>query len=137
VIAQICDSYGKLPSEPCVRRLTWPQVVAIIWHERDEFGAVRFHKPPITTPEDVFREKWRAWGLTEEEVGLKWDEFLTVEGHRWHLEQQQAPDIDAQVAEFQPLLAHQGYVAGDERPKVVGPVSIRNGLSDRDRHLPF
>jgi len=39
------------------------------------------------TAREAFDKRWREWGLTDEQVGYKWDEFMQVEGYKYSLEQ--------------------------------------------------
>lgn len=56
----------------------------------------------VITEEERYRAKWRAWGLTDEEITHHWEEFLVIEGYRDHLERQKIgkEDIDKQVAAY-------------------------------------
>ena len=87
VLAKICDKFRCLPSERRVRRLTWFQVVEIIFHERDEHGIILWKKKRPLTAQEGFEKRWKEWGLTDEQVAYKWDEFLQVEGYKYSLEQ--------------------------------------------------
>lgn len=78
-------------------------MAGIIWYERDEAGNVAMPAPPKRSEEDRFRDKWRAWGMSEEHIDRKWAEFLQIEGFRFSLEQQRVAkdEIERRVAEYQ------------------------------------
>lgn len=43
------------------------------------------------TEEDVFRNHWREWGLAEDAINHKWDEFLQVEAFKDRMERERLP----------------------------------------------
>lgn len=79
--------------------MTWFQVVEIVFHERDERGAIVWGKKEVLSPREAFGKRWREWGLSDEQIGHKWSEFLQVEGYKWGLEQKGVkPDEAAKMA---------------------------------------
>lgn len=58
-----------------------------MFHERDEHGRIVWKNAPDKyTEEDAFRDRWRAWGLREDEITKKYQEFWVIEGYRDSLE---------------------------------------------------
>lgn len=86
-----------------IRKLTWFQITEIVFHERDEKGRIIWGKKEVLTARELFGKRWREWGLSEEIIAHKWDEFLAVEGHKYHLEQRgvKPEEIARQAAEFE------------------------------------
>jgi hypothetical protein len=92
------EPWGLRPWE--IRKLTPQQVKTIFFHERDENGQLIIKAEGETfSEEDGFRAKWRARGLTEEQISQKWNEFWILEGYRDSLERQSLPrdEIEAKV----------------------------------------
>lgn len=86
MLAQVCDKFNVLPTDDRVRKLTHFQIAEILWHDRDEHGGIIVKGRDEPTMEDLFRVKWRKWGLTEAEIDRKWEEFWFIEGERERLE---------------------------------------------------
>lgn len=66
------------------------QVRHVYFHERDENGRVQMREVGDTggaSDEERIKEGWRRrYFLTEEQIELKWAEFLQSEGYRARLE---------------------------------------------------
>jgi hypothetical protein len=56
-----------------------------------------------TTPREAFGNRWREWGLSEENIANKWSEFLQVEGYKDSLERKgmQPDDVAKLATEFE------------------------------------
>lgn len=86
-----------------VGKLTWDQVTEIVYHERDEKGRIVWEKKEVLTARELFGKRWREWGLSDEIIGHKWNEFLQVEGHKFHLEGRgvKPEEVARQAVEFE------------------------------------
>ena len=82
-----------LPTDERIRRLTWFQLIEIVWHQRDEHGGIVVPPPERMSDEERVKAGWAKWGLTDEELEHKWQEFLEIEGYRWKLEATRPPGI--------------------------------------------
>lgn len=51
-------------------------------------------EPQSPTLEDRFRDKWKAWGMTDEQIERKFEEFWLIEGERDRLERAIPYDAD-------------------------------------------
>ncbi len=83
--------------------MTWPQIVKIVFHERDEYGRIVWkHAPERYTDDDAFRDRWREWGLRDDEIDKKYQEFWIIEGYRESLEKQKLGEneIERRVAKY-------------------------------------
>lgn len=85
------------------------QIAKILWHDRDEHGAIVVKPRTTTTHAEEFRDEWRTWGLSDEQIEHKYDEFWIIEGERHRLEMEantslnreaKINEIDAKVAKF-------------------------------------
>lgn len=83
--------------------MTWFQITEIIYHHRDDQGRIVWGEKPIVTAEEAFANRWRKWGLSDDEITHKWEEFLTIEGYKHSLEQRglKVDDVNRLAAEFE------------------------------------
>ena len=97
IVARIIEKYRWTFDD--VKKLTWFQITEIVYHKRDEHGRIVWDEKEIITPRERFGRRWREWGLSEEEIGYKWAEFLEIEGYKDSLERRGVkPDEVAQLA---------------------------------------
>jgi len=85
-LAQVCDKFNILPTDPRIREMTVWQLSEIVYHERDQYGPIKTSDREPLTDDERFKRRWREWGLTEEQIDHKINEMFELDAYRDSLE---------------------------------------------------